>query len=169
MTNHLPDVNTVIEEKQWLLELENIEKLAESIIRTAWQVAEKDGAEIPENGYAEIGLFLVNDAEIKELNREYRKIDKPTNVLSFPALDDDIIITEDMPFLAGDIIVALETTRKEAEENCQSLEHHFAHLLIHGCLHLAGYDHENDEEAEIMESLETKILAGMGIKNPYAE
>lgn len=169
MAERVAEVNVVIEEKGWLKELASPEDFATAVIRTAWQEAAKNGAKIPDEGYAEIGLFLVNDAEIKELNREYRKIDKPTNVLSFPAMEDDILIVGDMPFLAGDIIVALETTRKEAEENRQSLADHFAHLLVHGCLHLAGYDHENDDEAEIMESLETQILAGMGIKNPYAE
>ena len=107
----------------------------------------------------EVSVLLTDDAHIQILNQNYRGQDKPTNVLSFP---------QEEPALLGDIIIAHETIAREAVEQGKSFEHHFTHMLVHGCLHLMGYDHETDAEAEEMEALEVEILAGMGVKNPYA-
>lgn len=113
---------------------------------------------------AELSLVLTDDARVKLLNRDWRGQDKPTNVLSFPAGDAD----DDEPGpLLGDVVVALETTTREALDEGVSLDDHFAHLLVHGLLHLFGWDHESDDEAEEMEALETEILAGLGIADPY--
>jgi probable rRNA maturation factor len=115
---------------------------------------------------AELSLVLTDDARIRVLNRDWRDKDKPTNVLSFPAADAD---DEDPGPLLGDVVVAHETTAREAAEEGKSFEDHLIHLLVHGLLHLFGFDHEDDEEAEEMEALETEILAGLGIADPYAE
>ena len=121
-------------------------------------------AEIAEG--AELSLLLTGDAAIRVLNRDHRGFDKPTNVLSFPGADAD----EDDPGpLLGDVVVAFETTAREATEAGRSLDDHVAHLLVHGLLHLFGFDHETDDEAEEMEALETEILAGLGIADPYRE
>lgn len=108
---------------------------------------------------AEVSIVLVDDNEIKQINREYRDINKPTNVLSFE-LGDDVLL--------GDIYISLDTVMREAKQEKISVEHHTAHMVVHGVLHLLGYDHIKESEAIVMETKETKILAKMGIKNPYA-
>jgi probable rRNA maturation factor len=120
---------------------------------------------------AEISLRLTNDAEVHALNRDYRGKDKPTNVLSFPqyAPDDiaDLPDSDAPEILLGDIVLAYETCAVEAADKGVSLADHAAHLIIHGALHLLGYDHQNDIAAEEMEALETKALASLGISDPY--
>ncbi len=113
---------------------------------------------------AELSLVLTDDARIRVLNRDWRGFDKPTNVLSFPAAEAD---DEDPGPLLGDVVVAYETTAREAAEEGTPFDDHFAHLLVHGLLHLFGFDHEADDEAEEMEALETAILAGLGMEDPY--
>ena len=110
---------------------------------------------------AEIALRLVDEAEGRALNREYRGRDYATNVLTFP-------LTEE-PWLMGDIIICAPVVAKEAAEQGKSLEAHFAHLTIHGVLHLHGYDHETEAEAELMEFLETDIIQRLGYPDPYLE
>lgn len=110
-------------------------------------------------------LRIVDPSEIQELNRSYRFKDKPTNVLSFPAeLPEEI--KQNMNIL-GDIIICAELVEKEALEQDKAVKAHWAHMVIHGCLHLLGYDHEKHDEAEIMESLEVKVLESLGFPNPY--
>lgn len=106
---------------------------------------------------AEASVVLGDDAFVQTLNRDYRSKDKPTNVLSFP---------QDLPML-GDSIFALETITREAEAQSKSFDDHLLHLSIHSTLHLLGYDHIDDDEAEEMEALEIRILADLGVKNPY--
>jgi len=117
----------------------------------------------------EVSVVLTDDPAVRTLNREYRGKDKPTNVLSFAALDGDDPLPPSGPVHIGDIILALETLQREAEELGKPLQDHFTHLLIHGTLHLLGYDHENDADANVMESLEISILSAFGIENPYSE
>ena len=118
-----------------------------------------------------VSVLFTTDEHIEELNREWRGKDKPTNVLSFPMLARGELLAlpaEGPPELLGDVALAHETCAREAAEKGVPLEHHAAHLIVHGLLHLAGYDHELGEaEAEAMEALETKALALMGIANPY--
>lgn len=121
-------------------------------------------AEIAED--AELSLLLTDDAAIRLLNRDHRGLDKPTNVLSFPQDDPE---AEAYGPLLGDIAVAHETVTQEAIEEGISFRDHFLHMIVHGFLHLVGYDHMNDDEAEEMEGLETAILARLGIANPYAD
>ena len=114
----------------------------------------------------EVAIVLTDDSGIKTLNRNWRGIDKPTNVLSFPAVQTPP--RSDEPRMLGDIAIAYETTRREAESEGKPFAHHLSHLAVHGFLHLVGYDHETDADAETMESLEREILAGLGVPDPYA-
>lgn len=115
-------------------------------------------------------LFTV-DAEVHTLNREWRSIDKPTNVLSFPMLTRDELLAlkpDGGPEMLGDLALAHGICAREAAEKNISLRDHAAHLIVHGLLHLAGYDHvHSDAEADVMEGLEIKALAIMGLNNPY--
>jgi probable rRNA maturation factor len=118
-------------------------------------------------------LLFADDAEVQTLNREWRAKDKPTNVLSFPMLERGALIAlapDGPPEFLGDIALAVETCTREAAEKGLSLEDHAAHLIVHGLLHLAGYDHETSpEDAAVMEALEIKALALMGIADPYGD
>ena len=121
-------------------------------------------------GDAEIAVMLTDDAGIRTLNRNWRGIDKQTNVLSFPALQPTgPREPDDAPRMLGDIAIAYQTMRKEADDEQKPFAHHLSHLAVHGFLHLVGYDHETDDEAESMEALEQEILAQLGIPDPYAE
>ena len=115
---------------------------------------------------AELSLVLTDDARIRVLNRDWRGKDKPTNVLSFPSADED---DDDPGPLLGDVVVAFETCEREAAEEGKRFEDHVTHLLVHGLLHLFGWDHEDEAEADEMEALETEILAGLGVADPYAD
>lgn len=116
-------------------------------------------------GIAEVSVVLMDDAAQQQLNRQWRGIDKPTNVLSFPQLEPFAAVMG----LIGDITLARETLEREAVELEKSFNDHFTHLVVHGFLHILGYDHITDAEALQMESLETKILASLGVDDPYAE
>jgi probable rRNA maturation factor len=121
-------------------------------------------------GEAELAVMLTDDTGIRTLNSNWRGIDKPTNVLSFPALQPTGAGgPDDAPRMLGDIAIAYETTRKEADDEQKPFDHHLSHLAVHGFLHLIGYDHEKNDEAEIMEALETEILVQLGIPDPYAD
>ena len=115
---------------------------------------------------AEVGLQLADDARVRALNREWRHIDAPTNVLSFPAFSTSGLAVAPM---LGDIVLAYETTFREAEAEGKTLADHATHLIVHGFLHLIGFDHLDDGEAEAMEAMETRILASLGVADPYAE
>ena len=115
---------------------------------------------------AEVSVRVVDADEMRALNREYRDKDKPTNVLSFPA-DRIIGMPAGEPVLLGDIVVCASVVHTEAAEQGKSDTDHWAHMLVHGTLHLLGFDHVLDEEAAAMEALETRILASQGIADPY--
>jgi probable rRNA maturation factor len=136
---------------------------AESLVRTA---AAALAAELL-LGRSEVCIALSNDAQIAELNANYRGKPAPTNVLSFPA-GPNIPIDDDDPRFLGDVVLALETLQREAAELGLPIEHHMQHLVVHGLLHLLGYDHGTDQEAQAMESLEVRILQRLGIADPYA-
>ena len=139
---------------------ESLDARAEQAVREALRQSK---AKI--TGASELSVVLTGDAEQQALNRDWRGIDKSTNVLSFPQIE---------PFgpvsgLLGDIILARETLEREAAEQGVSFEDHFTHLMVHGFLHILGYDHIDDDEALVMEGLETQILASLGVADPYAE
>jgi probable rRNA maturation factor len=114
-------------------------------------------------GAAELSVVLTDDAEQRTLNRDWRGIDKPTNVLSFPQIEPFAPVAG----ILGDVILARETLEREAAEMGVSFEDHFTHLVVHGFLHILGYDHIDDAEALVMEGLETQILASLGVADPY--
>ncbi|MGI9481307.1 MAG: rRNA maturation RNase YbeY [Hyphomicrobiales bacterium] len=116
----------------------------------------------------EVAVRLANDDEVRQLNHEYRNKDAPTNVLSFESRVAADGWSAEMPRPVGDIILGYGVVSREAAEQGKSLESHLCHLIVHGVLHLVGYDHQDDMAADKMEELEVKILAALGIENPYA-
>jgi probable rRNA maturation factor len=133
---------------------------AQAAIRSAVEAAVADAG--PED--AEVGIVLADDDRVRALNRAWLGEDKPTNVLSFPAPDRP---GSGVRFL-GDIIFSLETIQREATADDKPLDHHVSHLAVHGVLHLLGFDHVREEDAEVMERRERKILGQLGIPDPYA-
>ena len=144
----------------------------EALAERAAAAAEAVASELA-NPRLSASLLFTSDAEIHALNREWRQRDKPTNVLSFPMLAREELLDlapQGTPELLGDVALAHETCLREAADKAIPLEDHAAHLIVHGLLHLAGYDHEiSAEEAEAMEALETKALAICGIADPYGD
>ncbi|MDB5542256.1 MAG: rRNA maturation factor [Devosia sp.] len=139
---------------------DDLEAVAETAIREALKQSKARMA-----GVAEVSVVLTDDAEQRQLNHQWRGFDKSTNVLSFPQIE---------PFspvmgLLGDITLARETVAREAEDLGVTFEAHYTHLLVHGFLHLLGYDHIEEDDAAEMEGLETSILATLGIADPYAD
>ena len=113
---------------------------------------------------AELCIHLVGDADIRALNAQWRGVDAPTNVLSFPAVEP-VRVREAR--LLGDVLIAFETVSREAEQERKPLADHYRHLVVHGFLHLLGFDHVADDEGEAMEALETRVLARLGVADPY--
>ena len=126
---------------------------------------------------AEVSILLGDDPAIRQLNADHRQQNKPTNVLAFPLLEFDHgrprnrlpLQAFDRPVMLGDIAVALETVCREASAARRPVRAHLSHLVVHGTLHLLGFDHGDDQEAQAMEELERRILADLGIPDPYAE
>ncbi|HHU31709.1 MAG TPA: rRNA maturation RNase YbeY [Clostridia bacterium] len=119
-----------------------------------------------ETGEVEVSLVLVDDKKIQELNRDYRGIDRPTDVLSFPlreAVEDEGPKVSVDEWLLGDIVVSMETALRQAEEYGHSLERELGFLIVHGCLHLLGYDHQREEERQVMREKEEAILTSLGL------
>ena len=117
-----------------------------------------------------VSLWLCDDAQMRQLNQQHRQIDKPTNVLSFPAYDMAVQqVDGDALALLGDIVIAAKTVMREADDMQMPVADHLIHLFVHGMLHLFGHDHIDDELAETMETLEVKFLANIGVPNPYQD
>ncbi|KZD04216.1 rRNA maturation factor [Oceanibaculum pacificum] len=154
-----PEIALEIADPAWRTALPEIEALAIGAAHAA--LAAAGDWDEP----AELALRLTDDAELQALNRAYRGQDKPTNVLSFPADAGDRLPGE--PQQLGDIALAWQTMAREAAEQNKSLADHTTHLIVHGTLHVLGYDHETEDEATEMEALEIRILSGMGIADPY--
>lgn len=150
-------VDVAVESQLWEA-FDDAGAVADQAIRVALQLADAD---LPDE--TEISVLLCDDAFVQELNRRWRGKDKPTNVLSFPAAEDEGFER----LLLGDIAIAYETTAREAGEEDKPFSAHFNHLVVHGLLHLLGYDHESEDEAEEMEELERQVLAELGIDDPY--
>ena len=159
-----PDISIdiAVEAGDWVETAADYEALCHRVLLTTIETA------IELNGPAEVSVLLTDDAAIQVLNRDWRAKDKPTNVLSFPARSDEDPVTGG-PEMLGDIAVAFETTVREAVEQDKTFADHLSHLLVHGMLHLLGFDHETDAQADEMEPLEIEILAGLGIDSPYPD
>jgi probable rRNA maturation factor len=149
-------IETVVECNEWNT-LPNLDALIAECLDT---VLRETGETL--HDCAEVNFLFCDDDRMRELNRQFRGVDKPTNVLSFPGPEP----TESAYFL-GDIALAYPTILKESKEQSKSLECHSRHMIVHGFLHLLGFDHENPADAEVMEAAEIRILKGMGIENPY--
>jgi probable rRNA maturation factor len=117
---------------------------------------------------AELTIVLANDSTVRGLNRDYRGIDRPTNVLSFSGLGNGRDLAVDSPAIVGDVILARETVAAEAAAQGKPLANHAVHLAVHGVLHLLGHDHRAPVEASLMESIEIRTLARLGVADPYA-
>ncbi len=133
----------------------------DAIAEAAALILDAEAAQRP----AEVAVVLTDDASIRDLNRSWRGIDRPTNVLSFEGSGPG---PGDAPTLLGDIVIAYETTAGEAAVAGKPLADHVAHLAVHGFLHLLGYDHQSDDDADTMERLERSILARLAVPDPYA-
>ncbi len=128
-------------------------------------VAAVKGAGLARPAGYEISIVLADDRMVRGLNRKFRGVDKPTNVLAFPAEAKGT--PENRPLPMGDVVLAFQTMQAEAKDQAKSLVDHLAHLVVHGVLHLAGHDHENGADADSMEALEAAILERLGIADPY--
>jgi probable rRNA maturation factor len=158
-----PETEVLIVAECWAAEAD-AEAVVHRAIATAAAMVEAD------TGDAELAVMLTDDSGIRTLNKNWRGQDKPTNVLSFAALQPPAGREPDgAPRMLGDIAIAYEITRREADDEQKPFDHHLSHLAVHGFLHLVGYDHENDNDAEAMEALERAILAELGIPDPYAD
>lgn len=146
-------IDVEIEDEAWLAALPQAEMLARG---AALAALDAEGA-----AHEGVTILLADDEAVRELNARFRQKDAPTNVLSFPA-------PRNPEFHLGDIALAYGVCVREAAEQGKPLAHHLQHLVAHGVLHLLGYDHIGDDEAEAMESLERAVLAGLGVPDPYA-
>jgi probable rRNA maturation factor len=143
----VPDIEVEVEDPAW-----NAVPEVEALVRRAALAARPDGGVV---------VLLADDDAVAELNQQFRHKAGPTNVLSFPA-------PENPENLLGDIALAYGVCAREAVEQGKTLADHLSHLTVHGVLHLAGYDHQTDDEAEAMEELERRLLAALGVSDPYA-
>lgn len=164
----------VIAAGDWRVRLPDVEAVAERAAEATWGAA--PAARTLAERLArplEISLVLSDDATVRRLNRDFRGRDRATNVLSFvnlePAHEAALDSPADEPLVLGDVVLALETIEREAEAQGKPLGHHLSHLVVHGVLHLLGYDHAEAADAETMERCEVEVLAGLGIPDPYAE
>ena len=145
-------IDVEVADEAWRKALPMAETVAASAGEKALDLAKRHG---------EVAVLLTHDAAVRDLNARFRGKDQPTNVLSFPA-------PANPEGLLGDVAVAYETCAREAAEQGKSLADHLQHLVAHGVLHLVGYDHDVDADAEIMEALERRVLAALGVADPYA-
>ncbi|MBP7337620.1 rRNA maturation RNase YbeY [Niveispirillum sp.] len=189
------DIALSIEDERWEASVADVEMLCERAARSALDAAHGQDPDWLPVGPVEMSVVLADNDTVQELNKNYRGKDKPTNVLSFALYadgggedaegewdepeeqDDEAVDEADVEFLSpddpvpvilGDVILAFETVEREAREQSKPFADHLTHLVTHGVLHLLGYDHIEDSEAEQMERLETQILSGLGIADPYA-
>jgi len=155
----LPETDISIDAGDWPDEA-SLKRLINEAIAAVIEVARLRFA-----NNAELSILLSDDEAVRKLNLQWRNIDKPTNVLSFPA--EEIAVGQAAGMLLGDIVLGQETLAREAAEESIKFNDHFSHLVVHGFLHLFGYDHQNDDDARIMEQIEREALAKLNIADPY--
>jgi probable rRNA maturation factor len=162
-----PDVDVLVEAPQWLDAVPDVELICRAAAIAAIEHAA--GSEAPKP--LGVCILLADDVRLRDLNRSFRGIDRATNVLAFPSVAFDVLAAagaEGPPAELGDVAVAYETTVEEARVDGKRLADHLSHLVVHGVLHLLGHDHGLDADAAMMEALETRILARLGVPDPYA-
>ena len=167
-------LNVAVENDYWFDAVDfDAEKVAETLKDLTFEyVSSMEHELFAKKENFSLNVCLSDDEAVHKLNKEFRGMDKPTNVLSFANLDDDFFwdtLDEVEEAELGDIILAYETLVREANEKGISVYAHYCHLLVHGFLHLLGFDHQEDDEAEEMENLEIDILASFSIDNPYKD
>jgi probable rRNA maturation factor len=156
--NAAPAIDIVVQSPLWSAQRGIKAVLRRAVLEAASAASTRDG---------ELAILLTDDKAIRALNRHWRRNDKATNVLSFPAKEQGRKTQGPTPHHLGDIVIAYQTTAREAQAERKPFKHHLAHLAVHGFLHLVGYDHEADDEAEAMEGLEIAVLARIRVPNPY--
>ena len=161
------EIDVTVAEPEWNASFLDVEAIAKRAMTITLELVDlprkiKDRA-------LEVSVVLANDDLLHVLNREYRNMDKPTNVLSFATLDSDDPVPDEGPYPLGDIILSYQTIDREANEQGKFFKDHFTHMIVHGTLHLVGYDHQTEDEATHMETLEIRILEKMNIQNPYMD
>ena len=152
----MPDISVQVQDKRYYNHRLFSQGFCRKVVKAAWEGVEP----------AEVSVVLADDDFVHVLNRDYRGKDNPTNVLSFENKEKP---PKGQPWMAGDIIVAYQTVKREAKDLKIPFLVHLVHLLVHGTLHLQGYDHMNDKEAEKMEAKEIKIMRELGYPNPYQD
>lgn len=171
-------IAVVSEKAGWLKSLPDAPKVARLAARRALKAGlgakSARRQQLVQQKALTLTLVLDNDAGVQALNRDFRGKNKPTNVLSFAALDAPLEtgsrapkLPADQPIHLGDVVLALETLKTEAKSQGKSLRQHYVHLVVHGVLHLLGFDHERAQEATAMEELERRVLADLGWPDPY--
>lgn len=163
-------IDVATKSKKW----GDAEKLVEKICKKIIPLTDLEKI-LKKNFTLEIAVSLVSDVQMKKINFEFRGKNKPTNVLSFPAIDEKILRKSGIKkavgalnyLFLGDIVISFETLKKESLAQKKKFEHHLSHLVLHSILHLLGHDHEDEKMAKTMEDLEIKILKKLRIKNPY--
>ncbi|MCI5059456.1 MAG: rRNA maturation RNase YbeY [Alphaproteobacteria bacterium] len=166
MHNIPPEIEVSVQDPAWE-ELDNIHDLVQ--LAATKTLSNAILPKIAVDRKLEASVVLANDDLVQVLNREYNEKDKPTNVLTFASLDDAQGIPEEGNLHLGDVILAFQTIEREAQEQGKFPLDHVKHLVVHGALHLLGYDHQTDEQATDMETLEIRILEQLGVQNPYTE
>ena len=157
-------IELVIQAGDWP-EVDTLSELTANVARVMPDVLGPDMPDQPESRH-EVALALGSDETVRSANNTFRGKDEPTNVLSFP-MPDTQAGSPTTPAFIGDIVLAEQTLRREAAERSLPFEHHFVHLVVHGVLHLYGFDHQTDVDAEEMEATEIAVLRRLGIANPY--
>ena len=152
-------IDVEIEDVAWTHEVADVEGVAARSVEAALSFGKR--SPLPTNGVNDVAVLLTDDETLRDLNQRFRDKDRPTNVLSFPAPDSA------EPHL-GDIALAYGVCASEAHAQAKPLADHLAHLVVHGVLHLLGYDHDAESDASVMEETEREILHGFGIADPYA-
>lgn len=168
MNSAAPDaqIDVAIQDPAWE-DIAGIEGLVTTTVRTALAMARIPSA--VQGKKLEISFMLANDDLIHILNREYRGKDNPTNILTFAALDDEQQSFAPDVISLGDVILSVQTIDREAKEQGKFLRDHVTHLVVHGTLHLLGYDHKEEDQATDMETLEIRVLEKLGVQNPYTQ
>lgn len=175
------DITIMLESSKWEVNIPKIHDTILQLLQETLNVLEQERQRIP--FFSGITFLFTDDTQVQELNNQFRQKDKPTNVLSFPTYTleelDEMIPSllqdqakENLPpplLMLGDVALAFETIMRESTEQNKPFRDHLSHLMLHGTLHLLGYDHEEDSERELMESLEISILKNLDIDNPYEE